>query len=143
MQFDIITTRRSERIIKIFQPKDLFLFLKRYGKCRHEILFTVTVSSALEVIGVHITSLGVADGTMFHPREIFYKAIKDNACKIIIAHNHPSSNLIPSPSDIKMTRNIRDAGKVLDIPLLDHLIFNDEDYLSFRLKKIVKFFKEK
>jgi DNA repair protein RadC len=65
------------------------------------------------------------------PKVIFQVALKANACSMILAHNHPSGNLQPSESDIRLTRKLKDAGLMLDLPVLDHLIVSSEGFYSF------------
>ena len=85
-----------------------------------------------KVLGIHKISEGGLSGTLIDIRCIFQVALKANACSIIVAHNHPSGNRIPSESDKSITQKIKEAGKFLDIPLLDHLIMlPDEGYTSF------------
>ncbi len=76
-------------------------------------------------------SKGGISGTVTDVRIILQAALKSNASGLIICHNHPSGNLNPSESDTKITQKIKEAGNVMDIQLLDHLIINDEDYYSF------------
>lgn len=65
-------------------------------------------------------------------KEIFYPAVLTQACGIIIAHNHPSSAVEPSPQDIRLTKDVVAAGKILDIPLLDHLVVSDQGFTSLK-----------
>jgi DNA repair protein RadC len=84
------------------------------------------------VLGILEISKGGLSGTVTDVRVIFQAAIKCNASGIICAHNHPSGNLNPSESDIKLTHKIKEAGNLMDIQLLDHLIFTtDDNYYSF------------
>ena len=76
-------------------------------------------------------SSGGLSGTVADVRIIMQTALKSNACSIILSHNHPSGNLIPSEADKDLTKKIREAGKFLDIPALDHLILTSESYFSF------------
>jgi len=84
------------------------------------------------VLGILAVSKGGLSGTVTDVRLIFQGAIKANASGIIVCHNHPSGNLNPSESDTKITRKIKDAGSIMDIQLLDHLIIiSDGSYYSF------------
>jgi DNA repair protein RadC len=84
------------------------------------------------VLGVLTVSKGGISGTVTDVRVILQAAIKANACGIIVCHNHPSGNLTPSESDIKITSKIKDSASLMDIQLLDHLIINpDDQYYSF------------
>jgi DNA repair protein RadC len=83
------------------------------------------------VLGYCQISSGGLSGTVADVRIIMQAALKSNACSIILSHNHPSGNLIPSEADKDLTKKIREAGKFLDIPALDHLIITSETYFSF------------
>ena len=83
------------------------------------------------IIQKRIISTGGISGTVADPKIIFNKALEDFASGIILVHNHPSGNLKPSQADIKLTEKLKSAGQLLDIPVLDHLIFTDDGYFSF------------
>ena len=70
-------------------------------------------------------------GTVADPKVIFKKALEDLASGIILVHNHPSGNLKPSRADLQLTEKLAHAGKLLEIPVLDHIIFTDNGYFSF------------
>jgi DNA repair protein RadC len=76
-------------------------------------------------------SAGGLNGTVADVRTIMQTALKSNICSILISHNHPSGNLVPSEANKDLTRKIKEAGKVLDIAVLDHLILTSEAYFSF------------
>lgn len=82
---------------------------------------------ANKVLGIFELSAGGVSGTVADPRLIFAAAIKGVASGIILAHNHPSGNLQPSPADINLTRKIKEAGRLLEIQLLDHIILTSEN----------------
>ncbi|MGH2412989.1 MAG: RadC family protein [Microcystaceae cyanobacterium] len=84
------------------------------------------------LIGTQVISMGTATETLAHPREIFREAIKQAATKLIIAHNHPSGNIEPSPEDITLTEQLLQGAHFLNIPLLDHLILGNGNYQSLR-----------
>ena len=84
-----------------------------------------------KVIGIHRNSIGGLSGTVVDIRQIMAVALKGNARSIILAHNHPSGNLRPSLADIELTKKIKDAGKLMDIHLQDHLILTNDGYYSF------------
>jgi len=89
------------------------------------------LSQSNRVLGIYEVSSGGISGTVVDMRLLFAAALKAAAVGIIITHNHPSGKTIPSEADRNMTRKIREAGKLLDIPLLDHLIVTPENYYSF------------
>jgi DNA repair protein RadC len=84
------------------------------------------------VLGSRVVSIGTATKTIAHPRDVFREAIRQNAARVIIAHNHPSGILDPSMEDLALTREFLQAASILDIPLLDHLILGNGSYLSLR-----------
>ncbi|MEM1252588.1 MAG: DNA repair protein RadC [Cyanobacteria bacterium P01_H01_bin.21] len=84
------------------------------------------------LLGTKIISLGTATETLAHPREIFHKVIKHGATRVIVAHNHPSGVLDASEADLELTRQLLKGADILGIPLLDHLILGNGDFLSLR-----------
>mgnify|MGYP001791037410 CR=1 FL=1 len=84
------------------------------------------------IIGSKVISIGTATETLAHPREIFHEVIKRGATRLVIAHNHPSGSLEPSPEDISLTRQLLQGSHLLGIPLLDHLILGNGDFSSLR-----------
>lgn len=84
------------------------------------------------LLGTKIISLGTATETLAHPREIFREVIRQGATRVIVAHNHPSGVLEPSDTDLDLTRQLLEGAKLLGIPLLDHLILGNGDFLSLR-----------
>ncbi len=89
------------------------------------------LNKANKVLGIYELSSGGISGTVVDLRLIFAAALKANASGIIMAHNHPSGALIASHADKDITRKVKEAGKLLDIPVLDHLIVTTESYFSF------------
>ncbi len=89
------------------------------------------LNRANKVLGVVELSSGGVTGTVADPKLIFVAALKANACSIIISHNHPSGNLKPSQQDEQLTQKIKQAGQLLDIKLIDHIIVTSEGYYSF------------
>ncbi|MFW6230408.1 MAG: RadC family protein [Nanoarchaeota archaeon] len=98
-------------------------------KQEHLVALTLTVRNTL--IRKHIIHIGTADSNLIHPRDIFRKAIEDNATSLIVAHNHPSGNPEPSDEDLAVTKELITAGKLVGIPLIDHVIIG-ETFCSLR-----------
>ena len=97
----------------------------------HEEFWILLLNRANEVVRpVQISSGGVS-GTVADPKLIFKHALEQLASALILVHNHPSGSLTPSQADKELTKKLKDAGRLLDIPVLDHLIFTDRTYLSF------------
>ncbi|HIK31643.1 MAG TPA: DNA repair protein RadC [Oscillatoriales cyanobacterium M59_W2019_021] len=84
------------------------------------------------LIGTQTITIGTATETLAHPRDIFREAIRHTATRAIVAHNHPSGNVEPSPEDIDLTRQLLQGGQFLGIPILDHLILGNGNYQSLR-----------
>ena len=80
---------------------------------------------------MRIVAIGIVNRSLVHPREVFRRAITDNAAAIIVAHNHPSGSLEPSDEDHEVTRRLVEAGQLLGISVLDHLVISREGYFSF------------
>ena len=93
---------------------------------------TLLLDNKHRLIGHQVVSLGTATEALAHPREIFQSVLRSGAVKLIMAHNHPSGDLEPSPEDIKLTRQLLQAAQFLCVPLLDHLILGNGNYRSIR-----------
>lgn len=103
------------------------------GDDDREVFLVICLNTNQNVIAVHRCHIGSLDSTIMSPREVFKACILNNARSFIVAHNHPSTHLKPSNSDFEVTKALRSAGQLLDIPLLDHIIINTKgDYLSFK-----------
>lgn len=103
-----------------------------------EIFCIVNLQSDLRPINMNIVSVGALDHTIAHPREIFKSAILSNASRMLLVHNHPSGVLAPSKEDIQTTARIQEAGELLGIPLVDHIIVaKGQEYYSFKEKNVL------
>jgi len=96
-----------------------------------EQFWVIMLSRSNKVIQKRIISSGGISGTIADPKIIFKKAIDDLASGIILVHNHPSGNLKPSQADINLTKKLQGSGRLLETPVLDHIIFTDDGYFSF------------
>lgn len=116
---------------KITTPADLLPHVRHYADRRQEHFLCASINGANEILNIRVVSIGLIDRTPVHPREVFADALTDRASAIIVAHNHPAGTLMPSVADIEATAEIKKAGEVLGIQLLDHIIFNRQSYYSF------------
>ena len=108
------------------------IFKKIYPSLEHrEYFYMLCLNRNNKVLGYSLISMGGLSGTLVDVRIIFQTALKASACSILLSHNHPSGNLVPSEADKDINKKIKEAGKFLDIPVLDHLILTSETYLSF------------
>jgi DNA repair protein RadC len=128
--------RRKESITqtrpKISGSKDAYDLLKGdLMDIAHEEFWVVLLNRANRIIKKHQISLGGVHGTVADPKIIFKLALEELASGIIVAHNHPSGNLTASQQDIDLTKKLKEAGKLLEIQLLDHLIIAGKNYYSF------------
>lgn len=97
----------------------------------HEEFWILLMNRANEIMRPVLISTGGVSGTVADPKLIFKQAIEHLASSMILFHNHPSGNLTPSQADKDLTKKLKEAGRLLDIPVLDHLIFTDKAYFSF------------
>lgn len=103
------------------------------GAIDREQCIVIALNTKNDIIGVNTVSIGALDSSIVHPREVYKFAILVNASSIIIAHNHPSGNIETSDADIVLTKRLAEAGKILGIELLDHVIIGgDKQYNSLK-----------
>lgn len=99
------------------ETKEMFLCLHLDGKNR--------------IIAVDLVSIGSLNQSIVHPREVFKTACLSNAASLVLIHQHPSGDPKPSPEDLSITRRLKEAGELLGISVLDHIVIGDDQYLSF------------
>lgn len=122
---------------RITKATDVMPSLLHYANKKQEHFLCVSLNGAHEVITTRVITIGLVNSTQVHPREVFSDPICDRACAIIVAHNHPSGNTSPSDQDYRTTRMLREAGEILGIKLLDHIIFSRSGYFSFAEEKVL------
>ena len=116
---------------KISSPQDIVGCLTPWMEAPQEYFFSVCLDGSHRVIKTQTVSIGTANRTVVHPREVFRTAIEIGAVAIAVAHNHPSGNVEPSPEDDEVTRRLREAGEIVGIPVLDHVIIGGYSYYSY------------
>lgn len=116
---------------KIQTPADLLPHVRHFADRKQEHFLCASINGANEILNIRVVSIGLIDRTPVHPREVFADALTDRASAIIVAHNHPAGSLAPSSVDIEATKQIKQAGQIVGIELLDHIIFNRQGYYSF------------
>ncbi|HUV02089.1 MAG TPA: DNA repair protein RadC [Desulfobacteria bacterium] len=117
---------------KITEAKDVLPFLSDITDKQQEYFVCISLNGANEVIEKRIVTVGLLDKSQVHPREVFADVITDRAASVILAHNHPSGELKPSNSDLKIHEQLTEAGKILGITVLDHIIVAKKGYYSFQ-----------
>ncbi|MEQ8924276.1 MAG: DNA repair protein RadC [Fulvivirga sp.] len=127
--------RKESEIIqkpKITSSKDVYNIMKAdLLDLQHEEFWVLILNRSNLVIKKQLISSGGVSGTVADPKLIFKSALEELASGLIMIHNHPSSNLKPSQQDINLTKRMVEAGRLLEIPVLDHVIFTNESYFSF------------
>ena len=117
----------------IRRPEDTLPVLEaELSELAYERFIALALNTKNHVTAVLPVSSGSLNASIVHPRELFQRAILANAASIIVCHNHPSGDPTPSPEDIALTRKLVEAGQLLDIPILDHVILGYGKYSSFK-----------
>ena len=117
----------------IRSPEDTLPVLQaELSELGYEKFIALALNTENHVTAVLPVSSGSLNASIVHPRELFQRAILANCASLILAHNHPSGDPTPSPEDLALTRKLIDAGLLLDIPVLDHIVLGYGRYVSFK-----------
>jgi DNA repair protein RadC len=130
-----IQIQSSQQVAKVFQ--DLLLLEAEIDR-EKEHFYVMHLNAKSRVKMVELVSLGSLTASVVHPRETYRRAVLAGSASIIVAHNHPSGEVDPSTEDTKTTKVLFEAGRVLGIPLLDHLIFANGTFFSFQQNRVCK-----
>ncbi len=123
----------GERMLQVSCPEDVVGVARSYiGNEDREHMIALLLDTKNKINGVHTVSIGTLNSSIIHPREVFKAAIMGNAAALILIHNHPSGDPNPSQEDLEVTRRIREAGELIGIPLLDHIILGDGSHVSLK-----------
>ena len=117
---------------RIKHPSDIFTLVRHYADRKQERFISLSLNGAHEVLAVRIVTIGLVNKTIVHPREVFADIIQDRAAAFCVAHNHPSGQLISSPEDEEITSRLEKSAKVLGLHFVDHIIFSETNWWSFR-----------
>lgn len=124
--------------IKLKSADDTVNVLRDLLKTEDEIdrdkehFYVIHLNTRLVIKTVELIGLGILNSTVVHPRETFRRAVSEGAGSIILAHNHPSEEVDPSEEDIRMTKTMQEAGRILGIEVIDHIVFGFNRYFSFK-----------
>jgi DNA repair protein RadC len=99
--------------------------------CQEVFLVIMVNTQAYPIGDPWVAAVGTVSGVTVHPRDVFREAVRRNANAIVIGHTHPSGNLVPSQDDDTLTQRLKDAGKLLGIPILDHIILGRNNHFSY------------
>jgi DNA repair protein RadC len=117
----------------ITAPADAYAILNdQVGSSDREVFLALLLDTRSRVIGINEVSVGSLNNSLVHPRETFKAAILCNAATMILAHCHPSGDVEPSHEDLAVTERLMQAGELMGIPILDHLIISDADFISLK-----------
>jgi DNA repair protein RadC len=122
---------------RITRPEDILPLIANIRDKMQEHFVVITINGAGEILGNRIVTIGLLNHSLVHPREVYADAITDRAASIFCAHNHPSGSLEPSAQDIAITTQLKEAGSILGIQLIDHLIVTKTGHLSMRERGLV------
>ena len=123
--------------VKINKAEDVLPLIDWISNKQQEYFVCISLNGANEVIENRTVTIGLLDRSQVHPREVFADVITDRAASAIFAHNHPSGALEPSNSDLKIQEQLTEAGKILGIKVLDHIIISKKGYYSFQENGLV------
>lgn len=126
---DIVKIRSNEDVYRLMRNK--FLYTKK------EHFYAILLDTKNVIISKEFISTGDLDSSIVNPRECFISAVKKSAKSIIFVHNHPSGNSTPSKADRIVTKRLKDAGDILDIKVLDHIIIGLDEYYSFSRENLL------
>jgi len=135
--FELARRRLVKESIVIKHAEDVLPLISYIGGKKQEYFLCISLNGANEVIGNRVITVGLLNTNQVHPREVFVDAISDRAASVILAHNHPSGVLKPSRDDIATTRQLVDAGKIIGISVLDHIIITRKGHLSLKEKGLM------
>ncbi len=131
--------RKSSHLNAVINsPQDLLPFIKQYAYKSSEHFIAVSLSGAREILRQKVVALGNSNSAIINPREVFYDAVQTRASAVILAHNHPSGNCVPSSEDMEATNRLCAAADILGISVLDHIIISREEYFSFKEHNLLK-----
>ena len=121
----------------IISPVDVYQAVRHLHSDAQEHFIVIGCNGGNEIVFKKVVTIGLINQTLVHPREVFADAISSRCTSIFVAHNHPSGRLIPSPDDKAVTDRLVKAGELLGISVLDHIIFYDEGYFSFKEHSLI------
>jgi DNA repair protein RadC len=131
-----LAAARPEERVQVRSPSDVANLLMEMGLLEQEHLRVVLLNTRNQVLAVREVYKGAADRATIRVAEVFREAVRANSTAVVVAHNHPSGDPSPSPEDVRVTEEIVQAGKLLDIEVLDHLVIGRDRYVSLRERRL-------
>ncbi|KAA5532569.1 DNA repair protein [Taibaiella lutea] len=135
---------KKEEKVEVLCADDLYGIMQRVLVRESRIdrnrehLWTVSLDNAYRILNIELVSLGTINKTLIEPMEVFSIPLQKRAVKVILVHNHPSGELTPSERDKDVTDQLIQVGRIMHVPLMDHLIISEEDYYSFMDSGLLK-----
>ena len=130
--FELARRYQLKETAKITSAKDILPLVADIADKKQEYFVCMSLNGANEVIEKRIVTIGLVNSSQIHPREVFADVIADRAAAVIFAHNHPSGDPKPSDVDAKTHKQLTEAGKILGLRILDHIIVTKKGYFSFQ-----------
>jgi DNA repair protein RadC len=133
-----LAAKPGRRRVRVGRPDDaVSLFLEDMRYLKQERFKVLLLNIKNEIMGIEEVSIGSINMSLVDPREVFRLAVKRGAASVVLAHNHPSGNPEPSDADIEFTKRLMEAGDVLGVKVVDHLVIGDGVYCSMRRKRMI------
>lgn len=126
-----IDLEKSSKVKSFHHPKDIYNYLYEMRNLRQEQFRIVLLNTKNRIICQELITQGTINASIVSPREVFHAATKHLAASLIVVHNHPSGDFNPSKEDLLVTKSLVSSGKLLNIPILDHIIISSDGYFSF------------
>ena len=133
----LVRQRRAKYSVTLTTPSSVVTMLAHLKRLDREHFVCVHLDTRNTVLGVETVSIGSLNYSIVHPRECFKAALLLNAAAVILVHNHPSGSVEASAEDIALTKRMVQAGKLIGIEVLDHIIIGGENYMSFKQKQLL------
>lgn len=126
-----IDLEKSSKVKSFNHPKDIYNYLYEIRNLQQEQFRIVLLNTKNRIICQELITQGTINSSIVSPREVFHAATKHLAASLIVVHNHPSGDFNPSKEDLLVTKSLVSSGKLLNIPILDHVIISSDGYFSF------------
>lgn len=136
--FELARRHLIKDTVKINVAQDILPLVADITGKQQEYFVCISLNGANELIEKRVVTIGLLDKSQVHPREVFADVIADRAAAVIFAHNHPSGELAPSAADLRIHDQLTEAGKILGLRVLDHVIVTPKGYYSFQEAGLIK-----
>lgn len=134
----LVAVERSGTMDRICDARGVYnLFHDRFRGEKQEHFLAVILDTKNRIIREILVSKGTLNGSLVHPREVFAPAIRERAASVLVIHNHPSGDPSPSHEDIEITHRLRETGDLIGIPLLDHVILGEDNFVSLKERNLI------